>query len=155
IERKELVEAQERARIAERRLAESRARRPWAFAALAALAIGLAGTLLLYQKAARERDRANRQTAIAASINQFLAGDLLGRSDPFQSGQKSETLIDAVKQASPNIDRQFERVPEIAARLHHAIARAFDSRTAYPEARREYQAAADLYRKAAGPLSQD
>ena len=112
-------------------------------------------SLSLYQRAARERDRANRQTSIAASVNQFLAGDLLGRSDPFQSGQKSETLIDAVKQASPNIDRQFQRVPEIAARLHHAIARALDSRTTYPDARREYEIAANLYRRAGGPLSQD
>src|SRR5581483_5861113 len=120
-----------------------------------ALAIGFGVSLSLYRRAVRERDRANRETAIAASINQFLAGDLLGRSDPFQSGQKAETLVDAVKQASPNIDRQFHAVPEIAARLHHAIARALDSRTSYDDARREYQAAAALYRRADGPLSQD
>jgi DNA-binding winged helix-turn-helix (wHTH) protein/serine/threonine protein kinase len=155
VERRELDEAQERAKVAERRLAEARARRPWVAAAVLALAIGLAGALILYQRAARERDRANRQTAIAASINQFLAGDLLGRSDPFQSGQKAETLIDAVKQASPNIDRQFGRVPEVAARLHHAIARALDGRTNYADARHEYETAANLYRKAGGPLSQD
>jgi DNA-binding winged helix-turn-helix (wHTH) protein/serine/threonine protein kinase len=155
IERKELDEAQERAKVAEQRLAAARARRPWIAAAVLALVIGLAGALVLYRKAASERDRANRQTAINASINQFLAGDLLGRSDPFQSGQKAETLIDAVKQASPNIDRQFGRVPEIAARLHHSIARALDGRTEYPDARREYEIAAKLYRNASGPLSED
>jgi serine/threonine protein kinase/DNA-binding winged helix-turn-helix (wHTH) protein len=155
IEHQDLEQARERARLAERRLSATRARRPWVVAAVLALAIGFGLSLTLYRRAVRERDRANRQTSIAASMNQFLAGDLLGRSDPFQSGQKGETLIDAVKQASPNIDRQFHAVPEIAARLHHAIARALDSRTSYDDARREYQMAADLYRRAGGPQSQD
>jgi DNA-binding winged helix-turn-helix (wHTH) protein/serine/threonine protein kinase len=137
-ERTELDLANARAQTAERRLAVTRARLPWMAAAMLALALGLAGSVLLY-------GRASRQTAIAAAINKFLADDLLGRSDPFQSGKSGETLADAIRQASPNIDRQFRGEPEIAARLHHAIARALDNRTEFPEARREYERAAELY----------
>lgn len=103
----------------------------------------------------RERDNANRQTAIADSINQFLSNDLLGRSNPLQSGKASESLVDAVVQASANIDRQFQREPQVAARLHQTIARSLDSRTDYPVARTEYNRAAALFNQIDGPLSQD
>jgi eukaryotic-like serine/threonine-protein kinase len=155
VERTAIELASERAKVAERRLAAATARRPWVVAAVVALAAGFGVSLALFERAARERDRANRQTAIAASVNQFLASDLLGRSDPFQSGKSGETLIDAVRQASPNIDRQFHNEPEVAARLHQAIARAFDNRTSYPDARREYELAAGLFRQAQGPRSED
>jgi serine/threonine protein kinase len=102
-----------------------------------------------------ERDNANRQTAIADSINGFLSNDLLARSNPLQSGKASETLLDAVVQASANIDRQFQREPQVAARLHQTIARSLDSRTDYPVARTEYDRAAALFNSIDGPLSQD
>lgn len=155
VERDDLELTRSRARLAEQRLAASRARRPWAVAAVLALVAGLAVSLVLYRRTAQERDRANRQTAIAAAVNHFLADDLLGRSDPFQSGKSDETLLDAVKQASPEIDRQFRDAPEVAARLHQAIAKALDNRSAFPDARREYDRAAALFIQSQGPLSQD
>jgi serine/threonine protein kinase len=102
-----------------------------------------------------ERDNANRQTAIATTINQFLSDDLLSRGDPFQSGKAAETFLDAIKVASPSIDRKFKNEPEIAARLHETIAHALDNRTNYPEARQEYQRARQLFLETDGPLSQD
>jgi DNA-binding winged helix-turn-helix (wHTH) protein/serine/threonine protein kinase len=154
VERDELELARQRALTAERRLAASRARRPWAVAAVFMLVLGLAVSLALYRRASQERDRANRQTEITEEINRFLAGDLLGRSNPFQSGRSDETLVEAVKQAAPGIDRQFRNAPEIGARLHHAIARALDNRSDFPDARRHYERAAALYRQAAGPMSE-
>ncbi len=155
VERNELDLAKQRAQVAERRLAAARARRPWAIAAVVALIAGLGVSLDLYRKASAERDRANHQTAIAGAMNRFLATDLLGRSDPFHSGKSDETLVDAVKQALPRIDRQFHDMPEVAARLHHSIARALDNRTNYPDARQEYDRAAALFPQTEGPLSQD
>lgn len=145
-QRSELELAKQRAEQAEQRLARARARRPWAIAALLFLGAGLAASLVLYQ-------RAVRQTAIADAVNRFLAGDLLGRSDPFQSGAAKETLADAIRNAAPNIDRRFEGAPEVAARLHHTIARALDQRTDYAAARREYERASALYRQAEGEAS--
>ena len=155
IERDELDLARQRAQTAERRLAAARARRPWIAAAVVVLALGLGVSLNLYRSATRERDRANFETATAASINRFLTNDLLGRNDPFQSGKSDETLVDAVKQASPNIDRQFRYAPLVAARVHQTIAKALDSRSNWPGARHEYERAAALFQQTQGPLSQE
>jgi serine/threonine protein kinase/DNA-binding winged helix-turn-helix (wHTH) protein len=155
IKRDELEAAKLRAQIAERKLAETRARRPWLVLAVIALAAGLGITFTLYRSAARERDHANRQTAIANSINRFLSDDLLGRSNPFLSGKSSESLVEAIKQASPSIDRKFKDEPLISARLHQTIARAFDNRTDYPDARQEYDRAAPLFKQVDGELSHD
>jgi len=102
-----------------------------------------------------ERNHANRQTAIAASINQFLSADLLERSDPFQSGKSTETLLDAVEHALPDIDRRFKDEPEVAARLHQTIARSLEARSDYAIARDEYERAAVLFDRVGGPRSQD
>jgi eukaryotic-like serine/threonine-protein kinase len=155
IRRDELEAAHQRAQLAERRLEAARVRRPWVAAAVLALTAGLAASLFLYKDAVAERDRANRQTAIAADINHFLADDLLGRSDPFQSGGSQETLLSAVKQASGNIDRQFQNAPAVAARLHQTIGKALDNRSDFPDARRQYERAAGLFVQSEGALSQD
>jgi len=155
IRRDELEAAERRAKTAENKLAQARARRPWVVFAVVALAAGLAVSFTLYRRATRERDNANRQTAIASSINHFLSDDLLGRGNPFVSGKSSESLMDAIKQASPSIDRKFKDEPLVAARLHQTIARALDNRTDYPDARQEYDRAATLFKQADGDLSQD
>jgi eukaryotic-like serine/threonine-protein kinase len=155
IKRDELEAAKLRAQTAERKLAETRARQPWVVLAVVALATGLGVSFALYRQASRERDNANRQTAIATSINRFLSDDLLGRSNPFVSGKSSESLMEAIQQASPGIDRKFTNEPLVAARLHQTIARAFDNRTDYPDARLEYDRAAALFEQVDGDLSQD
>jgi eukaryotic-like serine/threonine-protein kinase len=155
IKRDELEAAKLRAQVAERKLAEARARRPWIALAVMALALGLGFSFALYRRAARERDIANRQTRIASSISRFLSEDLLGRSNPFLSGKASESLMDAIKQASSSIDRQFKDEPLIAARLHQTIARALDNRTDYADARQEYDRSAALFKQADGELSED
>jgi len=147
----ELALVRERAVRAERHLEAARARRPWVAAAAVALIVGTTASLVLYGMAIAERNRANRQTAAAAAVNHFLAEDLLGRSDPFQSGTAQETLSSAVNRAAPEIDRQFHNEPEIAARLHQTIARALDNRSDFSGARREYERAAALLARSAGP----
>lgn len=155
IRRDELEAAKLRAQVAERKLSEARARRPWVVLTVIALALGLGFSFALYRRAAHERDIANRQTKIASSISRYLSDDLLGRSNPFASGKSSESLMDTIKQASPSIDRQFQDEPLIAARLHQTIARALDNRTDYPDARQEYDRAAALFKQVDGELSQD
>ena len=155
VARDQLEAAKQRALVAERKLSETRARRPWVVFAVVALAAGLGVSFALYRRAVHERDNANRQTAIASSINRFLSDDLLGRGNPFVSGKSSESLMDAVKQASPGIDRKFKDEPLVAARLHQTIARALDNRTDYADARLEYDRAATLFKQVDGELSQD
>jgi eukaryotic-like serine/threonine-protein kinase len=118
-----------------------------------AIVIGLIVFFTLRLK--RERDYAARETAIATAVNQFLADDLLGRGNPFQSGKAAESLVDAIKEASPGIDRKFANESETAARLHLTIAQALDNRSNFPEARSEYERAHQLFLQTEGPLSQN
>lgn len=155
VKRDEFELIKQRAQIAERKLAEANARRPWVIVASAVLTVGFIVSVLLYRQASYERDHASRQTAIATAINQFLSDDLLGRSNPFKAGRSDESFLDAVTQASPRIDLQFKDEPLIAARLHQTIARALDKRSNWPDARREYDRAAALFLQAEGPLSQN
>jgi len=155
VKRDWVQQAERRAAAAEKELSDARARRPWIYAAVAALAIGLGTSLFLYRRAVVERTIADRQTEIASAVNRFLANDLLGRSNPFNSGKADETLTDAVKRASPAIDRQFANEPKIAAQLHQTIARALDLRTDYADARQEYERAQALFTQSDGDLSQD
>src|SRR5450755_859287 len=123
----------------------------------AALVFTLVTGLIVFftVRLAKERDRANRETAIATAINRFLSDDLLGRTDPFKSGKAQESFAEVVNRASPQIDTQFSGEPAVAARLHETIARAFDNRSDYARARQEYARANDLFQRVEGPLSQD
>lgn len=154
-ERDALAETENRARLAEERLARVRVRRPWVIAATAALSAGVIATSLLYVRTLRERDVAEHQTAIAEKVTRFLATDLLARSSPFRAGAPDESLVGAVKQASPLIDIRFKDEPAIAARLHQTIANALDKRSDWPVARTEYDRAAALWTQAQGTASPD
>ncbi|NMN06801.1 MULTISPECIES: winged helix-turn-helix domain-containing protein [unclassified Novosphingobium] len=154
-ERDALTETETRARLAEERLARVRARRPWVIAAAGALSLGVIATSLLYVRALHERDIAEHQTAIAEKVNRFLATDLLARSSPFRGSSPDESLVGAVKQASPLIDIRFRGEPSVAARLHQTIANALDKRSDWPGARPEYDRAAALWTQAQGAASVD
>ena len=112
-------------------------------------------TTVLALRLRRERDTADRATAIAGEVNRFLADDLLARGNPFQSGKAAETLTEAMHAASPDIYRKFAGNPTIAAKLHLTVARAFDSRSDFAGARAEYARAHALLIRIEGPLSQD
>ena len=131
-----------------------RHRRAVSFASAVTLAI-IALVAFFTARLKTERDNANRQTAIATAVNQFLSDDLLGRGSPFQSGKAAETLLDAVKQASPSVDRKFADEPQVAARLHLTIAHAFDNRSDFADAREEYERARKLLVQVGGAESLD
>jgi len=132
----------------------SRHRRSVAAAVVVLVAVS-ALTTTLALRLRRERDTADRETAIASQVNRFLADDLLARGDPFQSGKAAETLTGAMRAASPDIDRKFAGNPAIAASLHLTVARAFDSRSDFAGARAEYERAHALLVRIGGPLSED
>jgi serine/threonine protein kinase len=154
-EQNALEETERRARLAEARLARVRIRRPWVIAAASVLFVGVIATTTLYARSLHDRDIAERQTAIAEQVNRFLATDLLARSSPFRGGSPDESLVDAVKQASPLIDIRFKDEPAVAARLHQTIANALDKRSDWSGARPEYDRAASLWARAQGESSAD
>ena len=147
--------ADARARAAEQRLEQARARRPWIVAAACALALGAGVSTYLAWQASLARNRAEQESAVAESVNRFLSEDLLSRSSPYRSGKPDESLTGAIKAASGDIDTRFAFVPAVAARLHQTLARAFDARNSWDDARDEYVHAATLWERAEGSLSQN
>ena len=155
VEAERLHAADERARAAERRLEQTRARRPWVIAVACVLAFGSAVSAYLAWRATQERNRAEHESAVAESVNRFLSDDLLSRSSPYRSGKPDESLTAAIKAASGDIDTRFAFEPAVAARLHQSLARAFDARNSWDDARDEYLHAATLWEKVEGQLSQN
>lgn len=138
------------------RLNKFLARHRRAVAAAAGVGLAVGGLVVYFTLRLRsERDTATRQSAIATEVNNFLSDDLLGRGNPFQSGQASESLTAAIHDASPSIDRKFASDPETAARLHLTIAQALDGRSDFAQASEEYERSHLLFLKLGGPYSQD
>jgi hypothetical protein len=123
------------------------------------LVLGLLISWGLYRRAVRERNLAEARNLTLSSMYGFLAQDLLGQTNPYMNvpgaNIPQQTLLDALRIALPRIDKRFSREPEIAARLHGTIADSFKSRTEYIEADREYTIAAEKFKLAEGPLSQN
>lgn len=128
--------------------AQRAVRRPWMRAAMAAIVLGLAGTSAAAIWALQQRDLALDQQAIAQASFAFLAEDVLAKADPAEADGADETMADALKRASSEIDKRFETNPLIAARLHQSIARAMAERAEYRAARREFAAADAFFAKA-------
>ena len=141
-------------------LARARLRRPWLIAAIAGLTIALCVSVWAYLRSARDAGLLKSQNDTLMSMNTFLSQDLLGQSNPYLgvagSGKMpQQTLVDAIATAVPQIDVRFAGNAEVAARLHETIADSLRSRTRVPDADREYGVAAERFRAAEGPLSQN
>lgn len=137
-------------RIEERRAA----RRPWVRAAFASLTAGLLAASALALYAWHQRNAALAARELAETSYAFIAEDVLGSPDPAKSSA-DETVVDAIKRASGQIDQRFAGKPGIAARLHLAIARAFHQRSDPDTARGEYARADALFTKAGEAQSDD
>jgi serine/threonine protein kinase/DNA-binding winged helix-turn-helix (wHTH) protein len=159
LERRRAEIDKENAKRNEEILARARVRRPWMMMATAMLVLGLLVSWGLYRRAIREKKLADARNLTLSSMYGFLAQDLLGQTNPYLNvpgaNIPQETLLDALRTALPTIDKRFSREPEIAARLHGTIADSFKSRSEYIEADKEYTIAAEKFRQAEGPLSQN
>mgnify|MGYP003151368111 CR=1 FL=1 len=109
----------------------SRAYRTWHFirryrgavTATAVIFAVLLGGLLAVQhqanEAQRQRDLARNQAERAEAAKAFLV-DMIQRADPFENAEEP-TLAGALRQAIPELDRQFSGQPELEADLRYAI----------------------------------
>ena len=142
--------AAEQQRIEERR----RMRRPWIRAAAASLVIGLIASSAFATYAWTQRNEAIAARTLADTGYSFIAEDVLASPDPARS-TADETVLDAIKRASGNIDHRFAGSPAVAARLHLAVARAFHGRSDFDTARAEYARAEQLFVQAEEDGSDD
>ncbi|WP_374525892.1 winged helix-turn-helix domain-containing protein [Sphingopyxis sp.] len=151
------AEAAERAAfLADQKRRDERraAQRPWVRAAFASLTAGLLATSALAAYALHQRNRAVTARELAETSYAFVAEDVLGSADPAKSSA-DETVVDAIKRASGQIDQRFAGKPGIAARLHLAVARAFHQRSDPDTARTEYARTDALFAKAGESDSDD
>lgn len=141
---------QDEARMADlaRQVERERLRRPWRIAAAALMIVAMTTVTWFGLRAARDRDQARQHAALMQAVNAFLTEDLLGRGDPARSGKPDETLMQAAQASEDSIDGRFGAEPLEAGALYMSLAHAYESRSAYDDARRAYTRATAWFGRA-------
>jgi eukaryotic-like serine/threonine-protein kinase len=104
----------------------------------------------------REAVRARRAEASAQAINNFLENDLLGQaSAASQSGPATKpvpnlTVRTALDRAAARVDGKFDKQPEVEAGIRDTMGVTYFDLGEYPEARKQLERAAELYRSSLG-----
>ena len=104
----------------------------------------------------RERERANREAAVAAAVNEFLQKDLLAQAGASaQSGPTTKPDPDlkvrtALDRAAERIEGKFAKQPEVEASIRDTIGQTYEDLGLYPEARKQLERALALRRRALG-----
>jgi non-specific serine/threonine protein kinase/serine/threonine-protein kinase len=104
----------------------------------------------------RQSIRANREAAVAQAVNDFLQHDLLAQaSAATQSGPSAKPdphleVRTALDRAAARITGKFDRQPEVEAAIRDTIGQAYVDLGLYPEARKQFERALELYRRVLG-----
>ena len=105
---------------------------------LVGTALALAGWLKAEEESKRavaSQEQAQQEAEISEAINAFLRNDLLGRANPYVSGEEREvTLREAVDRAAAVVDERFADKPEVLASLHYTLADTYKGLSRYQEA---------------------
>ena len=104
----------------------------------------------------REGIRANRETAVAEAVNEFLRNDLLAQAGASaQSGPNTKPDPDlkvrtALDRAAERIEGKFTKQPEVEASIRDTMGWTYIDLGLYPEARKQLERALELRRRALG-----
>jgi serine/threonine protein kinase/tetratricopeptide (TPR) repeat protein len=104
----------------------------------------------------RQSIRANRETAVAQAVNDFLQNDLLSQASAAnQSGPSAKPDPDlkvrtALDRAAVRIAGKFNNEPEVEAAIRDTIGKTYTSLGIYPEARKQLEEALRLRTEALG-----
>ena len=130
-------------------------RRPWVRFAVGSLVAGLIASSAFGVYAWMQRNQAVAAGRLADTSYSFIAEDVLASADPAHANAVDETVAEAMKRASANIDQRYLGQPSTAARLHLALARAFHGRADFDTARTEFARSDALFRQAGAADSDD
>jgi eukaryotic-like serine/threonine-protein kinase len=102
--------------------------------------------------AERQTTEAERQTAIARAVNDFLQNDLLGQADLTTQAKPDPNLSvrTVLDRAAANIGGKFNGQPEVEAAIRDTIGVSYEHISLYPEARQQLEQALSLSRRALG-----
>jgi eukaryotic-like serine/threonine-protein kinase len=104
----------------------------------------------------REGIRANRETAVAEAVNEFLRNDLLAQAGASaQSGPNTKPDPDlkvrtALDRAAERIEGKFTKQPEVEASIRDTMGWTYSDLGLYPEAHKQLERALELRRRALG-----
>jgi tetratricopeptide (TPR) repeat protein/tRNA A-37 threonylcarbamoyl transferase component Bud32 len=107
------------------------------------LLVVLAATMSVQAgRIARERDRAERETAKARAVNHFMR-ETLGAANPSIMGY-DVTVVEALGQAAALVEQTFAGQPEIEAEVRHTLGETLSALGRYTEAEPQLEAALAL-----------
>lgn len=136
----------------QRKFDRARARRPWLIGVVATLLLGLGLCGWFYRDAARARDDARQQAAVAQGYGQFLTEDVLGATSRYNPTMKLDfTVRQALDRAVAELDRGPPRPPLIEATIRDAVSYTYMQMSDYAAAETQARKAAELYRDSLGP----
>jgi eukaryotic-like serine/threonine-protein kinase len=125
-----------------------------------ALIVAVAFAVVLVAAAAvtiRQSIRANREAAVAETVNEFLQNDLLAQAGTSaQSGTGANPDPDlkvrtALDRAAVRIEGKFAKQPEVEATIRDTIGWTYSDLGLFPEARQQLERALELHRRILGP----
>src|SRR5262245_48686442 len=125
---------------------------PTAFAAsVLVLLVAFAGTMAWQvRRVARERDRAEGESAKAGAINDFLT-EILETPNPYAGGERQITVLQALEKAVPRIGRSFASQPLIEAAVSDSLGQTLSDLGQYDTAEPLLKRAIELRTQALGP----
>ena len=145
---------QARQEATQRALDRTRARRPWLFALVLTISLGLLLSLWFFRQSTLSRDEALRQFDVAQAVNDFLNNDLIAAANPDIGGSDSVTVLQAMHKAADKIDARFAHSPLVAIALHQTVGNAYRTLGNYAAAATEFRRAKAIADPALGPDSE-
>jgi eukaryotic-like serine/threonine-protein kinase len=119
-------------------------------AALAVLLVAFVGSLAVQaRRIAQERDRANREAAMASQVSDFLVG-LFRVSDPSEARGNSLTARELLDKGAVQIDQSLRAQPDVQARLQLTIGTVYTSLGLYASAEPMLRRAIETLRRTGG-----
>ncbi len=124
-----------------------------AVASAVALLAGLAGTVWMAVEAAKARDEAQSEAAVAQATSDFLE-QMFSAPDPFQESSQAgvETkVVDVLDQAARDLDSAFPDQPLVEARLRRVLGGTYTRLTQFEAAKNHLRQALEIQETHLGP----
>jgi len=109
---------------------------------LSALVIGVIGISVGFSKAITAKNEAKLETEKVRAINDFLQ-NLLAAPAPDAEGHNVK-VIDVLRQASKNVEKNFDEIPEVKAEVHHTLGKTYFTIGDYQNAYQHTKKALDI-----------
>jgi eukaryotic-like serine/threonine-protein kinase len=104
-------------------------------------------------KARRAQKEAEKQSAIAQAVSDFLQKDLLAQASTFKQSRPDPDMKvrSALDRAAQNIEGKFKDQPEVEAAIRSTIGEAYSDLGLYADSRKQLEKALELSRGSLGP----